>query len=379
MGNEVYANRMELACKAGQGKSICAFPDVCFTPPQTPATPPGVPLPYPNTGMAGDTSDGSKTVQIGGQEVMLKDKSNLKKSAGNEAGMAPKKGIVTSTSHSAGAPSGSKAYFNAWSMDVKFESENVVRHLDLTTHNHASKPGNGPPWPFTDAMSINQQAACQNDRKKEQDACNKHTKTKKLKSGKTRVDNKATAKAQCKDKACQQARKCMLTPYKPDRCCAGQSGHHLVEVHSFCHPGKPRGRPLDEFPKYNQNDAPAVCAACRKGSRYDKEHGRLHAYQGTAELDAMSNAKDPKEAWKYKNARQAGVEAHAHTFPKSDCNPECIKAQLDAYHKKQAGVKENDSVRTETPPMQDSQVKAGRDAVDAMRSAGGGGASVGGP
>ncbi len=70
MANEVYANNMEVACKAGQGKSICAFPDVCFTPPQTPATPPGVPIPYPNTGMDSDTTDGSKTVQISGQEVM---------------------------------------------------------------------------------------------------------------------------------------------------------------------------------------------------------------------------------------------------------------------------------------------------------------------
>ncbi len=37
--------------------AICAFPDVCFTPPQTPATPPGVPIPYPNTGMASDTTE----------------------------------------------------------------------------------------------------------------------------------------------------------------------------------------------------------------------------------------------------------------------------------------------------------------------------------
>ncbi len=38
------------------GQSICAFPDVCFTPPKTPATPPGVPIPYPNTGMASDST-----------------------------------------------------------------------------------------------------------------------------------------------------------------------------------------------------------------------------------------------------------------------------------------------------------------------------------
>src|SRR5438876_8578322 len=146
MANEVYANNMEVACKAGQGKSICAFPDVCFTPPQTPATPPGVPIPYPNTGMASDTTDGSKTVQVSGQEVMLKNKSYFKKSTGDEAGSAPKKGLITSKIQG-------KVYFNAWSMDVKFEGENDVRHVDLTTHNHMSFPGNSPPCAYSDAQA----------------------------------------------------------------------------------------------------------------------------------------------------------------------------------------------------------------------------------
>ncbi|MDV6792615.1 DUF4150 domain-containing protein, partial [Pseudomonas aeruginosa] len=47
MANEVYANNMEISCKAASGKSIAAFPDVCFTPPQAPPTPMGVPIPYP--------------------------------------------------------------------------------------------------------------------------------------------------------------------------------------------------------------------------------------------------------------------------------------------------------------------------------------------
>src|SRR5205823_14492911 len=83
MSNQVYANGNEVSCKAADGKSICAFPDVCFTPPLTPATPPGVPIPYPNTGMASDTSGGSKTVQISGQEVMMKDSSYFKQSTGD--------------------------------------------------------------------------------------------------------------------------------------------------------------------------------------------------------------------------------------------------------------------------------------------------------
>src|SRR5437660_7383300 len=110
MANKVFANGREIACKAASGKSIAAFPDVCFTPPLTPATPPGVPIPYPNTGMASDTADGSTTVKIANQMVMLKNKSNFSKSSGDEAGSAPKKGVVTSTNMG-------KVYFNAWSMD----------------------------------------------------------------------------------------------------------------------------------------------------------------------------------------------------------------------------------------------------------------------
>lgn len=129
MGNSVYANGMEVSSKSMSGKSICEFPDVCFTPPQTPATPAGVPIPYPNTGLAGDTTEGSTTVKIGDQEVMLKDKSNFKKSTGDEAGAAPKKGLITSTNKGA-------VFFIAWSMNVIVEGENVVRNLDMTTHNH---------------------------------------------------------------------------------------------------------------------------------------------------------------------------------------------------------------------------------------------------
>ena len=146
MANDVFANGREVSCKAGSGKSICAFPDVCMTPPENPATPPGVPVPYPNTGMTSDTTSGSKSVKISKKEVMLKNKSYFKKSTGDEAGCAAKKGVVTSVNRG-------KVYFNSWSMDVKVEGQSSVRHLDLTTHNHASAPGNAPPWPFIDAMA----------------------------------------------------------------------------------------------------------------------------------------------------------------------------------------------------------------------------------
>lgn len=151
MANDVFANGREVSCKKADGKSICAFPDVCMTPPENPATPPGVPVPYPNTAMAKDVAKGSKKVKISGKEVMLKNKSYFKKSTGDEAGSAAKKGVVTSVNRG-------KVYFISWSMNVKVEGENVVRHLDLTTHNHASPISNTPPWPHQDGMVLGSQS-----------------------------------------------------------------------------------------------------------------------------------------------------------------------------------------------------------------------------
>ena len=78
----------EISGKAVRAKTIAAFPDVCFTPPQNPATPPGVPVPYPNFAMAGETEKGTGTVKIGGKTINLKNKSDMTKTTGNEAGCA---------------------------------------------------------------------------------------------------------------------------------------------------------------------------------------------------------------------------------------------------------------------------------------------------
>src|SRR3954447_11325657 len=199
MANEVYANNNEVACKAAAGKTICAMPDVCFTPPENPATPPGVPVPYPNTALASDTTDGSKTVMISDKEVMLKNKSHFKKSTGDEAGCAAKKGVISSTNTG-------KVYFINWSMDVKFEGENAVRHLDMTTNNHGSPMANeAVPWPFVDAMTAAQQRRCAGDIRKEKTACRDYKPYKKngkdvcdeagLKSGFTRRKGATTTRS----------------------------------------------------------------------------------------------------------------------------------------------------------------------------------------
>src|SRR2546422_2333197 len=140
MSNNVYANGNAIACKAGDDKVIAAMPDVCLSPPSPPAGP--IPVPYPNTSFSKDMQEGSKTVHINGKEVMLKDKSFYKTSPlGNEAATNSFGGSVITHTITG------KTYFSAWSMDVKFEGENVDRHLDLTTSNHNPYPGSTAPTP----------------------------------------------------------------------------------------------------------------------------------------------------------------------------------------------------------------------------------------
>ncbi len=133
MPTHVYANSNEIASKSADGKAVAAFPDVCFSPPAPPVGP--LPLPYPNTGEVKDTDNGTAKVFIKDKTVGMEDASYISKSTGDEpATQNQGKGIIT------GALQG-KCYFQAWSMDVKMEGKGVPRHLDMTSHNHASMPG----------------------------------------------------------------------------------------------------------------------------------------------------------------------------------------------------------------------------------------------
>lgn len=150
MGKNVFANGMEIAHKAGGGKVIAAFPDVCLSPPPPPAGP--VPVPYPNTSFAKDLKQGSTTVKIGGKPLALKDQSYYKSSPlGDEAATRNFGGsVVTHTITGA-------TYFQASSMDVVVEGKNVCRHVDITTSNHASYPGSTPPMANVEAVNLAQQ------------------------------------------------------------------------------------------------------------------------------------------------------------------------------------------------------------------------------
>jgi hypothetical protein len=290
---------------------------------------------------------------------MLKNKSYFKRSTGDEAGCAPMKGVIT-------AQNTGKVYFNMWSMDVKIEGENVVRNLDITTHNHASIPGNSPTWPYIDEAAMSANHPCAKEHAREREKCgplevHRPEKTTIKANRKTgMIETKTTGGAllvgetqqrQCADtpegRECQKARKCMMTPYSPDRCCEGQTGHHLVEVHGFCQEGD-RGNPLPQFPDYRENQAPVVCAKCPGGSRFHEEHGDLHSVQGVLELGAMAKAPPGMQgmAWNYGEARQAGIKAHQATFPDSGCSEDCLKHQLDRYHQNVVHVDDSTPLRT---------------------------------
>ena len=338
MANEVYANTREISCKAAAGKSICAFPDVCFTPPQTPATPPGVPIPYPNTGLASETADGSTTVKISNEEVMLKNKSYFKKSSGDEAGCAPKKGVVTSRNTG-------KVYFNSWSMNVHVEGENVVRTLDLTTHNHGSFPGDTPVWPYLDATSVaTASGPCSDEITKEKAACSECT--------------PHGEGDPCANKPCQEARACSLAAFNPgktdypntQRCCEGKTGHHVIPLGEFCLPrsqsGGRRGQaPLnDHVSGYDGDLAPTICA---EGSDHKeqadgqlKEHGLLGSAYIRARL--KKGIKNKQQNVKYTDLRDCGAASVKKVF--GQCSEGCTNAQLDNYHETEAKIPASEPV-----------------------------------
>jgi hypothetical protein len=329
MANQVYANNMEISCKAAAGKSICAFPDVCFTPPQTPATPPGVPIPYPNTGMASDCTDGSSTVKISGKEVMLKNKSYFKKSTGDEAGCAPKKGVVTSKNTG-------KIYFTMWSMDVKVEGENVVRNLDMSTHNHGSMGPNTPPWTYLDSMAVPPaDHPCKDQIIAAQNACKNTT--------------PSAAGRDCSGTDCEKCMACILVPKDEDKrlCCApNNTGHHLIEDHwlkgNSDFPDYRSDRESGTFKKQSLDrrgdpkiitvaQAPCVCA--NESRSVGTIHRRLHDVQGAHEESHMPGGGRDGQPWNYAAGKKAALEAHEHVFKGQKCNDnDCMEKQLDGFY-----------------------------------------------
>jgi len=330
MANQVFANNMEVSCKAADGKSICAFPDVCFTPPENPATPPGVPVPYPNTGLASDTSNGSTSVKISNKEVMLKNKSYFKRSMGDEAGCAAKKGVITSKNMG-------KVYFTMWSMDVKVEGENVVRHLDLTTHNHGSN-GNTGPWCYADRMAMAMGLkACEDEITAVEKSCERDAKGNVKCPPPKDADYYDDASMESyarrvQNDPCQRAARCILSPYDPSKCCPPQTPHHLIPKSSFFDPSfeawneqRPGARRKAGCGSYDHKSAPCVCA---EGGKTAATHGLLHDAQAR---DLANLPAD--QPYDFSAASEIAAKNMKEIFPNSGpdgkgCSEKCTRAQL---------------------------------------------------
>lgn len=335
----VFANKLEVACKAQANKVIAAMPDVCFTPPEAPPTPPGVPIPYPSFGLDGDTDKGTGTVKIGGKTISHKNKSHYTKTTGTEAGVAAKKGVVTSKNTG-------KSYSQAWSSNVKAEGQPVCRFSDISTNNHGSFPGNAPPWPkigqphvpndgdLCDGEKERAAKACEDpkyqptDKDKAEGITTPHAKAckeaglkldakdknndgssshvKRMVGGVAKVVKGLTGKtseldtskghfrvskkrddqwAAAQEEPCLAARRCMLVSKedsdkkekhdKEKGCCGGQTGHHLIPKSSMVDTNE-AGNKVAGTGEYDPQKAPCICA---EGASSTKgSHGMMHNY-----------------------------------------------------------------------------------------------------
>jgi hypothetical protein len=213
-------------------------------------------------------------VKISGEEAMLKDKSFYKKCTGDEAATKSLgQGTIT---HSLGG----KVFFISWSMDVEFEGENVVRHLDMTSSNHASPVANeSVPWVNAQKMMFAAGGPCEG------------------------MDDL---------KLQPYSKKCPGKGGKP------RTGHHLVP-----------GRCMRYIKNYSHGNAPVICVS--KGNQHQGSHKKCHAIFDPYELKHAEEGKD----FKYGKASEKAAESAGGAVGR-DLSPEekkCVKLQLDAYYK----------------------------------------------
>ncbi len=130
---------------------------------------------------------------------------------------------------------------------------------------------------------------------------------------------------------CLRARKCQLVPYNQtgalrasrngEGCCPGQTGHHVLPGAMFegqpCYTGK-------------HGSAPTVCV-----EGVNNSHGS-HGFAHSNLKEIIDRHKLKGQTMTYTEARNAGVDAITKPkpiAPASDCNPDCLKKQLDEYYK----------------------------------------------
>jgi len=151
------------------------------------------------------------------------------------------------------------------------------------------------------------------------------------------------------DKCTGQGDECKL--YSHDSgCCGDKEHHHLVPVHCMMNPGQ-RSKPIGQREmykdcgEYRDMAAPCLCLDA-------DDHKAFHDSYKLKE-NAFKTPEGKAGKWKYQEARDAAADV---AKEKVGCEPECTKAQLDAYHTK-VGMNDGTDLRA------DSGGRGGRPAI----------------
>jgi hypothetical protein len=281
-------------------------------------------MPLINNAVASDLAGGASSVKFCGNPAGHQ-KSYISTSTGDEAADPKAGGQGNAITHTVKGP----AYFQSYSMDVLIEKVEAVRHLDITTHNHAAPttPGTGP----------------------------KPMIAKKTFAEAGRVECGKGCVIVANDKGCPKNEKG-----------EAQTPHHIIPKHCFKEywndPVTKKPIPLKDWSNYNPDKAPCVCVTGIDKKDKDPagdllEHGRIHRRMDLAEaVCALRPGPDgkPCNAWSYSEARDAGI-ASVNKGTGGKCDPVCVAAVVDGYHLGKS--KKDPPLRAHCPETKTSELR----------------------
>ena len=128
---------------------------------------------------------------------------------------------------------------------------------------------------------------------------------------------------------CLRARKCMLVPYEANKkksngtksgrgCCPGQTAHHVIPDAAA------KGAGCSD---YSYDDAPTICLEGQDNTY--GSHGRAHSALGRSIASYKLGANSTEIS--YPAMRERALKALEEST--SQCEIDCLRAQLDAYYK----------------------------------------------
>jgi hypothetical protein len=196
----------------------------------------------------------------------------------------------------------------------------------LTTHNHASLPGNTAPWMYQDAMaiSLNRNDNCAKVKQEIDECCDD--------------ESEFAAAGPPPDGSCSReccdAKKCALAPYGSGmQCCDGKTKHHLVPDHCFKDPGKAGGY-YDGIEDLNYDKGLAICVDGEDKDDADavsgelKTHGKIH---GDFDRQEDWHRDHNSQQWKFDEACETACDVVGfHT----QCDKKCLKQQTETFYRK---------------------------------------------